>query len=114
MSLAQLSSVAFLCYNLCLARALYLFICNVCDVQVDAQERKGAEIDYSKRFGESWMEAGATVETTEANASFYGEHPTYRHIIQSMYVAFLAILCLFNTDYPFQFDTLTLMHSIQP
>ncbi|XP_067942324.1 tubulin-specific chaperone E-like isoform X2 [Watersipora subatra] len=48
---------------------------------IDAKERQGAEIDYSKRFGEEWMLCGASLEVTESNRQFYAEHPTYLPII---------------------------------
>ncbi|KAF6016941.1 hypothetical protein EB796_024750 [Bugula neritina] len=50
--------------------------------RIEALERKGAEIDYTKMFGEMWIEQGSCLEITEAIQQFCLEHPTYLSLIK--------------------------------
>lgn len=48
-------------------------------------ERRGAEIDYLKRFGSLWLESGGHQDVTKDNTSrgFMLEHPRYKELIKS-------------------------------
>lgn len=47
--------------------------------KVEADERRGAELDYIKLYGEAWLEAGGQGQLSPA---FITEHPTYMTLIQ--------------------------------
>uniref|UniRef100_A0A8C5MEI8 Tubulin folding cofactor E n=1 Tax=Leptobrachium leishanense TaxID=445787 RepID=A0A8C5MEI8_9ANUR len=48
------------------------------------QERKGAELDYRKMFGNDWIKAGGNQNPELSNPSKYfcTEHPTYNYLIE--------------------------------
>jgi hypothetical protein len=49
----------------------------------DANERKGAEIDYLKKYGKEWLEVKRSKDQARMDA-FLSEHPTYKNIIESI------------------------------
>ncbi|XP_074655996.1 tubulin-specific chaperone E-like [Tubulanus polymorphus] len=57
----------------------------VCDrTEVTTAERKGSEIDYLKRFGPMWLEAGGNSDPilNKPSAEFILQHPRYQHIVE--------------------------------
>ncbi|KAJ8246138.1 hypothetical protein GJAV_G00264040 [Gymnothorax javanicus] len=52
--------------------------------EVLATERKGAELDYCKMFGEKWLESGGHRDPAmdRPSAEFTAQHPRYRALIQ--------------------------------
>ncbi|KAM4692907.1 tubulin-specific chaperone E isoform 1-T3 [Discoglossus pictus] len=48
------------------------------------QERKGAELDYRKRFGIDWLKAGGNqnLELNKPSAEFLTQHPRYNDLIE--------------------------------
>lgn len=46
---------------------------------IGGQERKGAEIDYLKKFGKEWLE---TLEKKELAKEFHRQHPRYQKLIE--------------------------------
>ncbi|XP_063299450.1 tubulin-specific chaperone E isoform X2 [Pelobates fuscus] len=48
------------------------------------QERKGAELDYRKMFGNDWLKAGGSqnLELNNPNKEFCINHPTYKSLIE--------------------------------
>lgn len=48
---------------------------------VSGRERKGAEIDYMKKYGNLWFES---IEQKSNNHSFHREHPRYAKLIERM------------------------------
>ncbi|XP_041353725.1 tubulin-specific chaperone E-like [Gigantopelta aegis] len=54
--------------------------------QVLAKERRGAEIDYLKRFGPDWVKAGGNEDSAKNNVSpeFLQQHPRYMELIQKL------------------------------
>jgi hypothetical protein len=77
--------------------------------QVFEDERRGAEIDYLKRFGPQWLKAGGHQDRDKDNTSeeFIQEHPRFKEFVESRqhYVFLLAHLsknhvnCLFLCQY---------------
>ncbi|XP_058496774.1 tubulin-specific chaperone E [Solea solea] len=53
-----------------------LSVLNNC--QIHAEERRGAELDYLKMFGEEWLKAGGPVQS---NTEFACQHPRYQSLI---------------------------------
>lgn len=47
--------------------------------KIEPEERRGAELDYIKLFGEAWLEAGGSGQLSPV---FITEHPTYMSLIQ--------------------------------
>ncbi|XP_048453044.1 tubulin-specific chaperone E [Rhincodon typus] len=52
--------------------------------EISADERKGAELDYRKRFGKDWLKAGGhqDPEKNRPNKEFCAEHPRYQSLIE--------------------------------
>ncbi|XP_072516825.1 tubulin-specific chaperone E isoform X2 [Salminus brasiliensis] len=52
--------------------------------QVLQEERRGAELDYCKKFGRAWLQAGghSDPEKNHPSAEFIAEHPRYLTLIQ--------------------------------
>lgn len=52
--------------------------------QVTKKERRGAEIDYLKRFGQLWIKAGGSQDENKNNPSseFTSEHPRYQEFVK--------------------------------
>ncbi|XP_072354601.1 tubulin-specific chaperone E isoform X2 [Scyliorhinus torazame] len=52
--------------------------------EISADERKGAELDYRKRFGKDWMKAGGhqDPEKNRPDQEFCAEHPRYQALIE--------------------------------
>ncbi|XP_066503868.1 tubulin-specific chaperone E [Hoplias malabaricus] len=52
--------------------------------QVLPEERRGAELDYCKKFGRAWLQAGghSDPEKNHPSAEFIKEHPRYLALIQ--------------------------------
>lgn len=54
--------------------------------KVNEQERKGAEIDYLKKFGPDWLKAGGNQDLSKDNPDieFQAQHPRFCHLVSSM------------------------------
>uniref|UniRef100_A0A4W3I7S2 Tubulin-specific chaperone E n=1 Tax=Callorhinchus milii TaxID=7868 RepID=A0A4W3I7S2_CALMI len=52
--------------------------------EISSDERKGAELDYRKRYGTDWLKAGGhqDPEKNKPNQEFLAEHPRYHILIQ--------------------------------
>ncbi|GAA6100748.1 tubulin-specific chaperone E [Tachysurus ichikawai] len=52
--------------------------------QVLQEERRGAELDYCKKFGRAWMQAGGHIDPklNHPSAEFIAQHPRYLTLIQ--------------------------------
>ncbi|XP_060708616.1 tubulin-specific chaperone E [Hemiscyllium ocellatum] len=52
--------------------------------EISADERKGAELDYRKKFGMDWLKAGGhqDPEKNRPNKEFCAEHPRYQSLIE--------------------------------
>ncbi|XP_078397826.1 tubulin-specific chaperone E isoform X1 [Cetorhinus maximus] len=52
--------------------------------EISADERKGAELDYRKRFGKDWLKAGGhqDPEKNRPDKEFCAEHPRYQELIE--------------------------------
>lgn len=50
------------------------------ELQISPEERRGAELDYIKRFGEEWLKAGGR---SQASSDFTCQHPRYLSLIDS-------------------------------
>ena len=48
--------------------------------QIQAEDRRGAELDYIKMFGEEWLKAGGG---NEPSSQFTCRHPRYLSLINS-------------------------------
>ncbi|XP_025104248.1 tubulin-specific chaperone E-like isoform X2 [Pomacea canaliculata] len=50
---------------------------------VNEQERKGAEIDYLKKFGPDWLKAGGNQDSSKDNPDieFQAQHPRFCHLV---------------------------------
>lgn len=61
------------------------------------EERKGAEIDYLKRFGASWL----TLKSEEEKNNFNKAHPSYQMLVASKYIhlVFFISECCFVFGY---------------
>ena len=59
---------------------------NVFGLQIFEDERRGAEIDYLKRFGPLWLKSGGHQDETKDSTSgdFLQEHPRYKEFVKSM------------------------------
>ncbi|XP_061582227.1 tubulin-specific chaperone E isoform X2 [Cololabis saira] len=62
--------------QLFIAKLEHLASLNNCEVK--AEDRRGAELDYMKMFGEDWLKAGGP---GQASAEFTSEHPRYQNLI---------------------------------
>lgn len=53
-------------------------------IQVSPEDRKGAELDYIKLFGEEWLKTGGhrDPEQSRPSAAFTSQHPRYQALIQ--------------------------------
>lgn len=53
--------------------------------QVLQVDRRGAELDYCKKFGRAWLQAGGHRDPTlnRPSAEFIAQHPRYLALIQS-------------------------------
>lgn len=52
----------------------------VTGLQVHPEDRRGAELDYIKMFGEEWLKAAGQSETS---TQFTCRHPRYQNLIDS-------------------------------
>ncbi|XP_062606244.1 tubulin-specific chaperone E-like [Saccostrea cucullata] len=52
--------------------------------EVTDEERRGAEIDYLKRFGPDWLKSGGHQDPSQNNPSqdFLSQHPRFQHFVQ--------------------------------
>ncbi|XP_036392728.1 tubulin-specific chaperone E [Megalops cyprinoides] len=68
--------------QLLIARVAQLEFVN--KIQVPPDERKGAELDYCKMFGEKWLESGGSRDQAVSRPSeeFTAQHPRYQSLIQ--------------------------------
>lgn len=59
--------------------------------KVSYEERKGAEIDYLKRFGLEWMQAGGHRDSAKNKPSdkFVANHPRYQAITASRFLWYI-------------------------
>lgn len=64
--------------QLLVARLGRLVVLNRSTVQ--PEERRGAELDYIKMFGEEWLKAGGRSQVSE---EFIRRHPRYLSLIES-------------------------------
>jgi hypothetical protein len=55
---------------------------------IETGERKGAEIDYLKKFGKEWLELKSTPNKIKLDI-FLNEHPTYVKISESICFEFI-------------------------
>lgn len=48
------------------------------------EERRGAEIDYLKRFGVEWLKSGGNQDPAQNNPSteFLTQHPRFQHFVK--------------------------------
>lgn len=56
---------------------------------VERKERKGAEIDYLKKFAKIWLDLEAKKDLPETQNElnlFYQQHPSYQNLIKSIYI----------------------------
>ena len=53
--------------------------------QITQEERKGAEVDYRKYYGQAWKDAGGHQDPVQnkPSADFVKEHPRYQELIES-------------------------------
>ena len=53
--------------------------------QITWQERKGAELDYLKKYGSSWKAAGGDQDPSKNQPSedFRNQHPRYQELVDS-------------------------------
>ncbi|XP_041043383.1 tubulin-specific chaperone E isoform X2 [Carcharodon carcharias] len=60
--------------------------------EISADERKGAELDYRKRFGKDWLKAGGhqDPEKNRPDKEFCAEHPRYQELIEKYGAAELS------------------------
>ncbi|KAK7493396.1 hypothetical protein BaRGS_00015296 [Batillaria attramentaria] len=51
---------------------------------VEEQERKGAEIDYLKRYGPAWLKAGGNQDLAKSSPSpeFVAQHPRFQELVE--------------------------------
>ena len=49
--------------------------------EIKSQERKGAEIDYMKKFGKEWL---SYCEKKEENQAFIKQHPRYLTLVECL------------------------------
>ncbi|XP_060797024.1 tubulin-specific chaperone E [Neoarius graeffei] len=68
--------------QLLIARISQLEILNRCEVL--QEERRGAELDYCKKFGRAWLQAGGhrDPQQNRPSAEFIAQHPRYLTLIQ--------------------------------
>lgn len=68
--------------QLLIAKLKHLKMCN--RTMITTEERKGAEIDYLKRFGPEWVKAGGSQNLNQNNPSkeFVASHPRFQDFIQ--------------------------------
>ncbi|XP_067876646.1 tubulin-specific chaperone E [Heterodontus francisci] len=68
--------------QLIIAKLGHLNVLNRTDISAD--ERKGAELDYRKRFGKDWLKAGGhhDPEQNRPDKEFCAEHPRYQELIE--------------------------------
>lgn len=52
--------------------------------QVTNEERRGAEIDYLKRFGADWLKSGGNQDPSQdsPNQEFLTQHPRFQHFVK--------------------------------
>lgn len=50
--------------------------------QIFREDRRGAELDYLKLFGEAWLKAGGP---SQLSSEFIREHPQYQALVQSKF-----------------------------
>uniref|UniRef100_A0A8B9KT67 Tubulin-specific chaperone E n=1 Tax=Astyanax mexicanus TaxID=7994 RepID=A0A8B9KT67_ASTMX len=69
-------------HQLLIACISQLKIVNRCEVL--QEERRGAELDYCKKYGRAWLQAGGhrDPEKNHPSAEFLAEHPRYLTLIQ--------------------------------
>lgn len=70
--------------------------------QITPEERKGAELDYRKKYGLDWLKAGGNQDPNKNNPSeeFLAAHPRFQLLCDSKYgvsrrvfrLAFLLVL----------------------
>lgn len=60
--------------------------------QVLQEERRGAELDYCKKFGRAWLQAGGHRDPSlnRPSAGFLAQHPRYLTLIRSESAVLLA------------------------
>lgn len=60
--------------------------------QVLPEDRRGAELDYCKKFGRAWLQAGGhrDPQLNRPSAEFIAQHPRYLVLIQSESAVLLA------------------------
>ncbi|XP_055078422.1 tubulin-specific chaperone E [Periophthalmus magnuspinnatus] len=63
--------------QLLIAKLGRLLVVNSCEIK--QEERRGAELDYIKMFGEAWLKAGGRVQLSP---DFITDHPRYQDLIQ--------------------------------
>uniref|UniRef100_A0A3B4AE95 Tubulin-specific chaperone E n=1 Tax=Periophthalmus magnuspinnatus TaxID=409849 RepID=A0A3B4AE95_9GOBI len=63
--------------QLLIAKLGRLLLLNKCEIK--QEERRGAELDYIKMFGEAWLKAGGRVQLSP---DFITDHPRYQDLIQ--------------------------------
>lgn len=68
--------------QLLIARLKHPKMCN--RTEVTSEERKGAEIDYLKRFGPDWLKAGGSQDPNKnkPSAEFLREHPRFQDLVE--------------------------------
>ena len=67
------------------------------------EERKGAEIDYLKRFGPAWVKCGGSQDSDKSKptADFIKIHPRFEHLVSGEY-------------FPSQKDTYIILTPLNP
>lgn len=80
-----------------------------CHGQVEPDERRGAELDYCKRFGLTWLQAGGHIDPEKSHPStdFLMEHPRFLALIHSqscfIWYYFMLHYWLFMTSWTLWF-----------
>ena len=62
-----------------------MYVFDIRILQIDSETRKGAEVDYLKKFGEEWKKSGGSQdpEKTHPSEEFLQKHPRYVHLVDS-------------------------------
>lgn len=68
--------------QLVIAKLGQLVYLNACEIL--SEDRRGAELDYIKKFGEEWLKAGGHRDPQQSHpsAQFTGQHPRYQSLIE--------------------------------
>ena len=66
---------------------IFLYFTLFCKIKVTSEERKGAEIDYLKRFGPAWVKFGGSQDPSKSNPTtdFIKTHPRFEHLVSGWY-----------------------------